>query len=169
MLHSPGLGNTGSAHLPLHNSHAIWSRKMYSDQSCPSRCEAGPGPLEDTKAFSSTMELDGCRTGCLCGKWPEGLKEVIGGYWRQVQTESSQVGATRKTLASGKGRKIVTVWIGLTGWGEAWDDKVSIWEALNLGLRLPQRTSWGTAAEWEWRCFTLLHSLKTEYSLEIAQ
>jgi len=164
ILHSPGLGNTGSAHLPLHGSHAVRSRKMYSEQSCPSRCEVGPGPLEDTKAFSPSMELDdGYRTGRLCGKWHRMVKRDPG-YWRQVRAESSQVGASRKTLGPGKGRRIVAVWVRLTGWGEAWDDKVSIWEALNLGLRFPQKTSWETAAEWEWRCFTLLHSLKTVFS-----
>ena len=66
---------------------------MYSEQSCPSRCEVGPGPLEDTKAFSPSMELDdGYRTGHLCGKWHRRVKRDPG-YWRQVRAESSQVGA----------------------------------------------------------------------------
>lgn len=57
----------------------------------------------------------GAGQGVSVANGTEGLKEVIGGYWRQVWTESSQVGASRKTLGSGKGRKIVTVWVGLTG------------------------------------------------------
>lgn len=41
--------------MPLHGSHALQPRKMYSEKSCPSGCEAGPGPLEDTEALSSCM------------------------------------------------------------------------------------------------------------------
>lgn len=60
------------------------------------------------------MELDGYRTGHLCGKWHRRVKRDPG-YWRQVQAESSQVGASRKTLGPGKGRRIVAVWVRLTG------------------------------------------------------